>query len=121
MGAPTRATKSLTVEIAAGEAESGVINLTQYASGLVILPAAWTAADLGIKVCGSDGGTFVPLKDMSNAYGTDVSIDGPVASAAYPIPVWAFPAQYVKLWSHNGEGTDTDQEAKRTLTVFLKA
>lgn len=121
MGVPTRATKGLTVEIAAGEAESTAINLTEYAAGLVLMPAAWTAADLGVKVCGSEDGTFVPLKDTSNAYGTDVSIDGPVASAAYPLPAWVFAAQYIKLWSHDGSGNGVNQDSARTLTVFLKA
>lgn len=115
-----RGVKSFTVTIAANEAESTAFNVAEFAAGMVILPAAWTTADLGVKVCGSKDGTFVPLKDTSNAYGTDVSIDGPVASAAYLLPLHIFAAEWAKLWSHDGDGTDTDQDAARTLTVFLK-
>lgn len=121
MGAPTRATKELQVTIAANAAESSVIHLAEYAAGIIVLPAAWDTADLGVKVCGSAGGTFVALKDWQNAYGQDVSVDGPVASAAYPLPLLAFAAPYIKLWSHNGSGVNTNQTAMRTLTVFLKA
>ena len=121
MGAPTRATKELKVTIAAGAAESGAIHMAEYAAGIVILPAVWTEADLGLKVCGSAEGTFVPLKDLSNAYGTDVSVDGAAASAAYPLPLMAFAAPYIKLWSHDGSGNGVNQDSARTLIVFLKA
>lgn len=116
----TRGVKSLTVTIAANAAESAAFNMAKYAAGLVILPAAWTAADLGFKICGSSDGTFAPVKDRSNAYGTEVSIDGPVAATAYPLPDWIFAAEWVKLWSHDGSGGDTNQDAARTLTLFLK-
>lgn len=111
----------LTVEIAQGAAESEPIDMRDYAAGLVIMPAAWTAADLGVKVSDSENGTFVPLKDEQNKFGTDVNIDGPATSTAYPIPVWAFPARWVKLWSHDGTGNSVTQGAKRTLTIMLKS
>lgn len=115
-----RGMKELAVTIANGEAESGVIDMRGYAGGIVVMPAAWTTADLGVKVCGSADGTFVPLKDNENGYGTSVSIDGPVAAAAYMLPLDVFAAPYMKLWSHDGAGSDTNQGAARTLTLFLK-
>lgn len=119
--AETRATKQLSVTIASGAAVSGAIDMTGYAAGIVILPAAWTEADLGLKVCGSAEGTFAPLLDLSNGYGTDVSIDGAVAGKAYPLPLMAFAAPYIQLWSHDGAGADVNQDAARTLIVLLKA
>ena len=75
-----RHTKTVTVTIAANAAVSGVIDMSQFASGTVFMPAAWTAADLGLKVCATADGTFVPLADRSNGYGTDVSIDAAAAN-----------------------------------------
>ena len=115
-----RSLQKLSVTIDASAAVSDAIDFRNYAGGMILMPAAWTVADIGFKVCGSGDGTFAPLKDRSNAYGTDVSIDGPVASAAYPIPPFVFAAPYVQLWSHDGSGNDTNQAAERTLIVYLK-
>lgn len=117
----TRRTAVETVTIALGAAVSGVIDAQRYGAGIVIMPAAWTTADLGIQVCDTETGTFVPLLDLENGYGTDVSINGAAAGKAYPLPPYVFAAPYFKLWSHNGSGTNTNQEAARTLTVLLKA
>jgi len=119
--AETRATKQLSVTIASGAAVSEAIDMTGYAAAIVIMPAAWTAADLGVKVSGSNGGTFAPLLDWANGYDTNVSIDGAAAGKAYPMPLAAFAAPYIQLWSHDGAGADTAQDAARTLTVLLKA
>jgi hypothetical protein len=85
------------------------------------MPAAWTAADLGVKVCDTIDGTFVKLADRSNGYGTDVSIDAVAADTAYPIPPFAFAFPYIQLWSSDGAGADTNQGADRIITVLLKS
>lgn len=115
-----RGLKELTVTIANGEAVSTAVDFRNYGGGVLIMPAAWTTADLGFKVCGSSDGTFVKLADRSNSYGTDVSIDAAAESTAYPLPAFIFGAPYFKLWSHDGSGGDTNQDAARTITLFLK-
>jgi hypothetical protein len=117
----TRHNKTVKVSIALGAAVSEAIDLREFAAAGVIMDSAWTAADLGVQVCDTQDGTFVGLADRSNAYGTDVSIDGAVASKAYPLPPFAFAFPYIKLWSHNGSGTNTNQDASRSLTVVLKS
>lgn len=111
----------MTATIAQGAALSDAIDMRDYAAAIVTLPAAWTAADLGVYVCATADGTFTPLLDASGAYGTDVNIDGPAASKSYVVPLFAFAACYIKLWSHNGEGAHVVQEAARTLTLQLKS
>jgi len=112
--------KQFTVTIAAGAAVSGAFSFEGYNAAIIEMPAAWTTADLGLKVGGSDGATFVPLKDRANGYGEDVSIDAAAAAVAYPLPGWVLAAPWVKLWSHNGSGVDVNQAALRTFKVFLK-
>ena len=117
----TRRRTSVTATIASGAALSDAIDVRAYGAGIVIMPAAWTAADLGIQVCATATGTFVPLLDTSNGYGTDVSVDAVAAGKAYPLPDYIFAASYIKLWSHNGSGVAVNQDAARTFTVMLKA
>lgn len=107
--------------IASGAYLSDAIDIRVYASGVVMMPAAWTTADLGIYVCDTEDGTFQPLLDSSGEYGVDVNIDGAAAGKSYLLPVNIFSAQYIKLWSTNGAGEDTNQEAERTFTVMLKS
>lgn len=116
-----RKVTNATLTIASGEAVSDALDMRDYAVGVIFMPDTWTTADIGAKVCATEDGTYVPLKDLSNAYGTDVSIDGPVASAAYILPVYCFGAHYLKLWSHDGSGGDTNQDAERSITVILKS
>jgi hypothetical protein len=109
------------VTIALGAALSGAVDISKYAHGIVIIPSGWTTADLGIQVAASEAGTYVPLKDRLNQYGTDASIDAVAASSAYPLPSWVFAAGWIKLWSHNGAGVGVNQDAARTLTLLLKS
>ena len=117
----TRRRTSVTATIASGAALSDAIDVGAYGAGIVIMPAEWTAADLGLQVCPTATGTFVPLLDTSNGYGTDVSVDAVAGAKAYPLPDYIFAAGYIKLWSHNGSGVAVNQDAERTFTVMLKA
>jgi len=117
----TRRRTSVTATIASGAALSDAIDVRAYGAGIVIMPAAWTTADLGLQVCPTATGTFAPLRDTSNGYSTDVSVDAAEAGPAYPLPDYIFAAGYIKLWSHNGSGVDVNQAAERTFTVMLKA
>lgn len=110
----------LTVTIALNAAVSGVLDIRNFAWGGVIMDSGWTAADLGVQVCDTSDGTFVPLADRENGYGTDVNVDSAAASTAYPIPPFAFAWPFIKLWSNDGAGSGVNQLAARTLTVVLK-
>lgn len=115
-----RESKQQTATIPINTAVTEAIQLAGYAAGIIIMPAEWTTADLGLKVCGSSGGTFATLKDRANGFDTDVSIDVATAGAAYPIPPYVFAAPYIQLFSHNGSGVAVNQAAARTFKVFLK-
>ena len=108
---------SVTLTIAPSGNESTPLATHQYAGGIVHMPAAWTSASLGFKVASEVTGTFLPLYDE---YGSLVQIT-PSASRAYNLPEAIFAARYIKLWSQNGSGTNTAQEAARSLIVDLKA
>lgn len=116
-----RKTTTVTLTIAESAAVSDVFDMRDYGGGEIYMPATWTAADLGAQLCDTIDGTFHTLKDGSNAYGTDVSVDGPVADAVYPIPPFWFGAHFLKLHSHDGSGGNTVQAAARTIKVMLKS
>jgi hypothetical protein len=106
------------VVIAAGEAESNVLDISRVASLTVHMPTAWTAASIGFKVSPTPSGTYLPLYDDD---GNLLQIDGPVANRAYVAPTAAGKPRFVKLWSQNGAGVDTVQAAERTLVVDIKS
>lgn len=109
------------VTIAQGAALSDELDMREFTSGVVYMPAAWTTADLGVQVAHTSGGTFQPLKDVSNGYSTTVSLDAVAASSCYPLPAGATGAHFLKLWSHNGSGVDTNQASAREIYVLLKS
>ena len=117
----TRETKTVVVTMAKDGNVSAAIDLRLYGAAGIIMPAAWTTADLGIQVCATVDGTYVPLLDKDSGYGTDVSIDAADAAQAYALRWDAFAFPFVKLWSHDGAGANVAQAAARTFTVCLKS
>lgn len=113
-----RRTTTITVTIAASANLSDALDFTRLVQGLVRMPAAWTAASIGFKVSGTEGGTYLPLYDDDGAL---VQIDAPVASRAYTLPVALAGALWVKLWSQDGAASDTNQLAERVIPVDLKS
>ena len=107
--------KSLTIEN--GEALSEAFDMAIHAGATILMPAAWTAANIGFKVCARSDGTFLPLYDDS---GSIVEVSA-AASKAFAAPAELYGAAWVKLWSQNGSGSDTNQGADRTITVLLKS
>ena len=105
------------VTIPNGTALSGIISFYKYVSGIVHLPAAWTAADIGFQVASELDGTFQPLYD---ATGTLVEIGSPDADGAYAFPEEVQGALFIKIWSETGGG-DTNQGAARDLIVDVKS
>jgi hypothetical protein len=113
----------IAVTIGNGEALSETINMKDFSGGIVIIPSAWTDANLGFKVSPTPDGTFVILH---SSVGVPVQIGEIVtnASYAYAIPEAIFAAGFMKLWSKNTTDatvTDTNQGAARNITVLLKS
>jgi hypothetical protein len=104
--------------IASGGNLSDAFDFRAYTMGLIHMPAAWTAASIGFKVCNTAGGTYLPLYDKN---GSLVQITSPAASKAYALPAELAGAHFVKLWSQDGTGSNSNQAAARTLVVDLKA
>ena len=113
-----RSTKFQSMTIANGAAVSDAFDMRDYSGGQLVMPAAWTAASIGFQVAASEGGTYSPLYDSSAAI---VEISGPAVDKAYQLPVELFGAHWVKLWSQDGAGNDTNQGAARTVIVELKS
>ena len=104
------------VTILNGEALSDGVVFGKYSRGVIHMPAAWTAADIGFHVSSEVDGTYQPLYDGANP----VVISGPDADLVFPLPAALAPALFFKLWS-NTAGADENQAADRVITVELKA
>jgi hypothetical protein len=110
----------VTAVIAISTAISDAVDNRLAAGGSVIIPAVWTAANLGFKVCDTVGGTYVPLRDQSGAL---VQITGLQTGEAgsYTLPDDLFGHAFFKLWSCTSAGVDTNQAAARTFVVVQKS
>jgi hypothetical protein len=116
MSIGSRVSTSLT--IAADASESGILDTKGKTVAGVILPAAWTTADLSFLVCNSYSGTYVPLYDSA---GTEVKVPSASISTsesrAFDLDSNAFmPWRYVKVRS-GVNGTAVNQAAARTVVV----
>lgn len=123
MGFLRRQATMLIATIAINTAISDELDFTDFSGGIVIIPVAWTAANLGIQVAEKGGGTFAILR---NATGTPVQISGIKVDGvrAYALPDEVFACSSIKLWSKNAAAateTDTNQTAARSLNVLLKS
>jgi len=110
--------KFVTLTIASGAAVSEEFDMSEYTKGILLMPAAWTAASVGFQVASASGGTFYPLYA---AAATISEIDGPAVDKAYAFPAETANAGIVKLWSQDGAGANTNQAAARTIVVILKS
>ena len=113
-----RLNANMTVTLSASTHLTGAIPFSEFAGGVVHMPAAWTAASIGFKVSSTADGTFLPLYDDD---GDLVQIDSPAVDCTYAFPDAVFPCRFVKLWSQDGSAADEAQAAARTLVVDLKA
>jgi len=108
-----------TVNIANGaNLSTEIIDMRDYSLLLIHMSAIWTAASIGFKVASEAAGDFLPLYDDN---GTLVQIDSPAVDCAYSAPAEVAVCRFVKLWSQDGTGTDTNQTAARVLLVDKKA
>jgi hypothetical protein len=113
-------TAVLTANIANAAALSQALDVGAARAVGVIVPAAWTAADLTFAVCDTAGGTFVPLFDDT---GTEVRIVGPAVNTARSLSPTAAAAlgawRFVKFRSGTN-AVPVNQGAARALAVVLK-
>jgi len=96
-------------------------SMRNLAGGMIYMPAAWVAANIGFKVCDTETGTFNILCDQ---YGAPVEISGVSTTVAqwYAMPNEIFAAWWVKVWSKNTASTaDVGQSGgPLTIKVMLK-
>jgi hypothetical protein len=107
---------STTATIANGEALSGAIDIRGYGWVTVHMPAAWTAAELGLKAATTLAGTYGNVYKEAALYTVAVAADRVVVLDPQVTAGLAF----IKLWSQNGAGVDANQGAARTLTVRVR-
>jgi hypothetical protein len=110
------------ITILSGEAESETLDFGNYAGGMVLVPSAWTAANIGFKVSRLNNGTYNILRDD---IGVPVQISTILTSGArwYTLPSELYGAKFVRLWSKStvsATETDTNQGAERELELLLK-
>lgn len=85
-----------TINVSSVENSCTEIDMTQWAGGTILIPAARTVTLLTLKVAEKPGGTYLPLKDSAGVAVT-VAVS---AGNAFPVPVAAFGAAALKLISN---------------------
>jgi hypothetical protein len=106
--------------IANGASLSDVLDFTFFSGGMLLVPSAWTAADIAFHVSDEAEGTFTLLKDKS---GSTVKITSVTTDASYwyEIPTEVFAAAHVKIASINtSTEAAVNQGAARSLMVLVK-
>jgi hypothetical protein len=101
--------------IASGGSLSGGVDLGEETLVGIIMPSAWTAADITFQVS-NDNVTFYNLYDKD----AEVTLTSPDASLAVAIdPVNLYPWQYVKVRSGTA-ATPVNQADARSITLLSK-
>lgn len=121
MGQSTDAFARMSGTIANGAAVSDAFDISklQMLCAAVLVPSAWTAADIGFEVS-IDGVTWVSLHDDE---GNRIKITGVVTNASRlyiaPAKSWALGAfPYVRIVSLNtSNGANINQGADRTVIL----
>ena len=109
---------SSTATIAAGGSQSNVIDTEHTVLTGIVMPAAWTAADLTVLASTHKEGTFLPVYDDA---GAEVVIKA-AASVCIGIDVAALKLaafRYIKLRSGTA-GTHVNQADARAITIVMK-
>jgi hypothetical protein len=96
--------------------ESDIFRYYPSIAGILHMPAAWTAADIGFLVSPTVDGTFSPLYDIS---GSLVVFSTPAVDTANVLPIELQGSVYVKLWS-NTAGVNEAQGGDRDFLLDLK-
>ena len=105
-----------TATIANGAAVSGAIDIRGYLWVTIYMPAAWTAAQLGLKGAPTLAGTYGPVYEGTSLYTEEAAASRTIVLDPQVTAGLAF----IKLWSQNGTGTDANQGAERVFAVGLR-
>lgn len=118
----SRYTRVVTLTIASGASETDKFDFSPFSGGIAFMPAAWTAADLGIETepSGDGTGTFGLLRDD---VGDAVKVTNIETASAEPraLPDAMFAAGWCKLQSINtSTEAGVNQAGARTIVLHLK-
>lgn len=108
-----------TATIAINASLSGEVDLEGFTLVSIIMPAAWTAANLTFQASDVTGGTF---QDVYDDQGVEVTVQA-AASRSIGIDLLAGALagfRFIKIRSGT-TGTPVNQAAARTLTLAVKA
>ena len=120
-------TKYITTSIALGASLTAAIPLAQVDSttninlnGMrlfgIVMPAAWTAANLTFQAS-ADGTTY---SNMYNSDGTELTVTASTSRYIYLDPAIFASVQFLKIRSGTA-GTPVNQEAARTIGLVLRS
>jgi hypothetical protein len=107
-----------TATIAAGGVLSGEVDTTGRSLAAILMPAAWTAAELTFQVASASGGTY---KDVYDDQGNEVVVQA-AASRAIGLDVVAYalaPYRFLKIRSGRTAST-VAQVAQADLVPIFK-
>lgn len=105
-----------TATIPISTALSDVIDFRGVSFMQIVMPAAWTAADLGFYVSATRDGTFGMLQDSG---ATRIECTGVAVNLRMQCPNTIAGSAFLKLWSQNA-GVDANQAAERAIQIILK-
>jgi hypothetical protein len=107
-----------TVTIAASASVSGEFDLEAYKLVGIIMPSAWTAANLTFQAAPVSGGTFA---DMYDDAGDEVTVTAAASRAIGADYIAGALAAFRVLKIRSGtSATPVTQAAERTITLVLK-
>lgn len=113
-----------TVTIANGAALSNAFYFGSTDQGMVLIPSAWTAANIGFQFSATESGTFTFLEHHDSGEPVQIGNIPTSTSVWKEFPPEVKAGMWVKLWSKSSTAateTDTNQGAARSLTVVLKS
>ena len=107
--------KAVTASIAASASLSGAVDLKLHTVIMIVMPAAWTAADLTFQ-CSVDGGLYNNLYDHE---GTEFTVTAGASRAIQIQPEDFTGCGFIKIRSGDN-GTPVTQTTARGFTVVLR-
>lgn len=107
---------TLTATIANAASLSGAIDLAGFSQVGLVMPAAWTAANLTFQGCDTLGGTY---QDIYDSAGNELTVIAAASRCIADIPELA-PFRFIKIRSGTS-GTPVSQGASRDIIVVAKS
>lgn len=114
---PVSGPVSRTVTIASGQSLSAEVDMEEFSGSFVIvMPAAWTTANLTFQAASASGGTF---QDVYDDAGTEVSVTVAASRTIGVNKPALAPFRYLKFRSGTS-GSAVTQAAQRVLTLLAE-